>query len=319
MNDFIEFEKIQEEKTQYLWVEKYRPSKIDDYIGNDVFKLELKKILETGELPHLMLYGCCPGTGKTTAAKLITKNIKCDYLFLNCSDENNIDTVRTKIKSFASTTGFNDIKVVILDESDFLTPSAQSALRNIIETFSLNTRFIFTCNYVEKIIPPILSRCQVYEIVPPSKKDVAIRLKFILDKENVKYSTQNLGYIVNTYYPDIRKVINYAQQSVKNNELLISVQNSVVTDLKLKLIELIKKYNSSSTFNEIRQLIADNSVRYYEELYQILYEKVDEYAPNNQTIIILTIAEYLHQSAMVVNKEITFMACIARILKELKK
>ena len=319
MNDFIEFETKALEKQHHIWAEKYRPVKVDDYIGNETFKNELKKIIETGQLTHLMLHGNIPGTGKTTAAKLIVKSINCDYIYLNCSDTNSVDDVRNKIKSFASTVGFSNIKVVICDESDFLTTNAQAALRNILETFSLNTRFIFTCNYIEKIIPPIISRCQVFEIVPPSKKEIAIHLKSILDNEQIKYTPDDLGYIVNTYYPDIRKIINFSQQSAVNGEMKIHKNNSVITDLKNNVVELIKKYNSPSTFNEIRQLIADNDIKHYEELYQHLYDMINDYAPDKQTVVILTIAEYMHQSAMVVNKEITFMACIARILKELKK
>ena len=319
MNDFIEFEEKPAVINHFIWAEKYRPIRIEDYIGNESFKTELKRIIDMGQLPHLMLHGSSPGTGKTSSAKLIVKNIKCDYLYINCSDFNSIDDVRGRIKSFASTTGFNDIKVVICDESDFFSINAQAALRNIIETFSLNTRFIFTCNYIEKIIPAILSRCQIFEIIPPSKKEIGIHLKNILDKENVKYTIEDLGYIVSTYYPDIRKILNFAQQSVVIGEMKIYKENSVITDLKLNVIELIKKYNYPSTFNDIRQLIADNNIKYYEELYQILYDKVDDYAPNNQSLIILVIAEYLHQSAMVVNKEITFMACISKILTELKK
>ena len=303
----------------YVWPEKYRTTNVDEYIGNDEFKAELKKIISTGELTHLMLHGESAGTGKTTAAKLIVKNIDCDYIYINASDENNIDTVRTKIKSFASTTGFSNIKVVILDESCRLTPAAQDALKSIIETFSLHTRFIFTCNYIEKIIPQILSRCQVFEILPPSKKEIALFLKKILDNEGLKYITDDLVYIVNTHYPDIRKMLVLAQQSVKGGEIKIYKSDSLVPEFKNKMIEMLKKYNSPSTFNEIRQLIADNNTRCYEGLYQELYDKVDVYASDRQSLIILTIAEYMYQSNLVVNKEITFMACISKILTELKK
>jgi DNA polymerase III delta prime subunit len=305
-------------KDHYIWVERYRPSTIDDYIGDEDFKNELKQILKSNQLNHLMLHGQSPGTGKTSAAKLIANIINCDHIYINASDENNVDTVRTKITSFASTVGFNDIKIVILDEADAMTLQAQKALKNTIETYSLHTRFIFTCNHLEKIIDPILSRCDVFEVVPPSKKDVAFRLKHILDSEMVKYSAEDLGYIVNTYYPDMREIINFAQRCSKSGELKIRKCEDNVK-VKVRIIELLKKYNAASTFNEIRQLIADNDVKYYEELYQELYDKTVEYAPDRQALMILTIAEYMFQSNMVVNKEITFMACIARILTELKK
>jgi DNA polymerase III delta prime subunit len=319
MNDFVEFDEPPVENDHYIWAEKYRPVKIDDYIGNEAFKTELRNIVSKGQLNHLMLYGNMPGTGKTTAAKLIVKSINCDYIYLNCSDTNGVEDVRNKIKSFASTTGFSDIKVIICDESDFLTTNAQAALRNIIETFSLNCRFIFTCNYIEKIIPPIISRCQVFEIVPPSKKEIAVYLKNILDKELVSFKPEDLGFIVNTYYPDIRKILNFAQQSSIGGEIKIVKSNAVINDIKSLLIENIQNYNNASSFINIRQLVADNSIKQFEELYQCLYDKVDIYAKDNQTEVILIISEYLYQSAMVVNKEIVFMACISSILKELKK
>jgi DNA polymerase III delta prime subunit len=302
----------------YLFTEKYRPVCIEDYIGNVAFKVELNRILETGELPNLMLHGSCPGTGKTSAAKLIVKNIKCDYLYINASDTNGIDYIRDKVKAFASTVGFTNLKVVILDESDFLTAPAQGALRNIIETFSLDTRFIFTCNHIEKIIPALISRCQVYEIIPPSKKEIAIHLKHILDTEQIKCTVEDLAYIVNTYYPDIRKILNFSQQNAIDGEIRLTKSNTVITDLNANVITLIKKYNTPSTFNEIRQLVANNGVRHYEGLYQCLYDKVNEYAPGKEMLVILIIAEYLHQSSLVILREITFMACIAKILNELK-
>jgi replication factor C small subunit len=143
-----------------LWVEKYRPEELAGYVGNHAIIEKVRIYLESGDVPHLLFYGTA-GTGKTTLAKLIAKNIDCDLMYINASDENNVDTVREKIKSFASTIGFRQWKLIILDEADYLTPNAQAALRNLMETFSKTTRFILTCNYVEKIIDPIQSRCQV--------------------------------------------------------------------------------------------------------------------------------------------------------------
>ena len=167
-----------------LWVEKYRPTTLDTYIGNEHLKSKVSVYLESGDLPHLLLYGKA-GTGKTTLAKLLVNNIECDYLYINASDENNVETVRTKVKNFASTIGFKDMKVIILDECDYITPNAQAALRNLMETFSKHCRFVLTCNYVERIIDPIQSRCQSFQIIPPSKSDVAKHLHNILIQENV--------------------------------------------------------------------------------------------------------------------------------------
>ena len=157
-----------------LWVEKYRPKDLSTYIGNEHLKSKVRIYLESEDVPHLLLYGKA-GTGKTTLAKIITSNIDCDYLYINASDENNVDNVRTKIKNFASSVGFKSLKVIILDEADFLTPNAQAALRNLMETFSKHTRFVLTCNYVERIIDPIQSRCQSFKVVPPSRKEVALQ------------------------------------------------------------------------------------------------------------------------------------------------
>ena len=314
---FIELEEPSVKKeTHYLWVEKYRPTTLENYVGNQQLKDTVKSFIDKGDVPHLLFYGTA-GTGKTTLAKAITHNVECDVLYVNASDENSVDNVRNKIKGFASSAGFKDLKIIILDEADFLSQEAQAALRNMMETYSLTTRFILTCNYVEKIIPALVSRCQTYKIEPLSKKEVAIHINNILTKEQVKCVPGDLAYIVNSYYPDIRKILNYTQQSVLNGEVKINQMDTVGKDVKVKIMELMRT-KPSTAFNDIRQLVADEGLRQFDELYQLLFERVDEYAAGKQTLAILTIAEYLHQSSLVVNKEITFMACIARLLKELK-
>ena len=315
---FIFEEEQKTNDTHTLLVEKYRPTKLENYIGNEQLKETVKSYINKKDIPHLLLYGSA-GTGKTTLAKLITKNIPCDVLYINASDETGVDTVRTKIKGFASTTGFNPLKVVILDEADFQSTESQAALRNLMETFSLTTRFILTCNYQEKIIPALISRCQTYQINPISKKDVAVHLKNILDKEKVEHTNEDLGYIVNTYYPDIRKILNFSQQSILDGKIKISTYNAVGTDTQNKIINLLTtSTNTLTTFNEIRQLVADGDVKVFDEYYSLLYNKVAEYSRGKDVIVIMSIAEYLHQSSLVVDKEITFMACIASILKSIK-
>ena len=245
-----------------LWVEKYSPYKLQTYIGNEHLKNKVKLYLESEDVPHLLLYGKA-GTGKTTLAKIITNKIECDCLYINASDENNVDNVRNKIKTFASSIGFKSLKVVILDEADFLTPNAQAALRNLMETFSKHCRFILTCNYVERIIDPIQSRCQSYKIVPPSKKEVALHLKTILDTENVTFNLDDMALLVNSGYPDIRRVINSAQRQVVKGELKIDVSSIIQNDYKIQLLD---KLTNGSKLSEIRQLIADNSITDYSEL-----------------------------------------------------
>lgn len=297
-----------------IWAEKYRPSSFDEYVSNPALVATIKQFIAKKDIPHLLFYGT-PGTGKTSLAKLIVANIDCDALYINASDENNVDNVRTKIKDFALNTGFSPLKVVILDEADYLTHNSQAALRNIMETYSFATRFILTCNYFEKLAEPIISRCQTFEVAPMQKKDVAIHLKNILQTENIKHTFDDIGYIVNTYYPDIRKVLNFAQQSIVDDTIKIAELSSAATNAKDKIIDVLKaEDNATTAFNTIRQIVADSGIRHYEELYQMLFDRVDDYAPKLQSSAILIVAEYMYQSSMVVNKEITFMACISKLL-----
>lgn len=306
-------------KNHTLWAEKYRPYTVDGYICDNHLKDILNDFIKRKDIPHLLFHGGA-GTGKTTLAKILTKNIPSDVIYINASDTNGIEMVRTKIKGFAGSTGFQPLKIVILDEADFFTTEAQAALRNLMETYSQSTRFILTCNYVEKIILPLISRCQVFEIEPPTKKDVAVSVRNILDKESIKYELSDLKTVLDNFYPDIRKVINYLQQSSTSGVLkLVKVQNASI-DLKNKLIELLKQQRTNSnTFNEIRQLICDAGTKTFDELYSEMYNKCDQYAVGKESAVIVDIAEYIYRSNMVVDKEITFMACIAKIIKTLNK
>jgi len=300
-----------------LWVEKYRPSNLDTYIGNDQLKSKVKVYLESGDLPHLLLYGKA-GTGKTTLAKLLVNNIECDYLYINASDENNVETVRTKVKSFASTMGFKDYKVIILDECDYITPNAQAALRNLMETFSKHCRFILTCNFVERIIDPIQSRCQSFQVIPPDRKQVAIHLSNILQSEGVENEVSDIALLVNSGYPDIRRVINSAQRQSIDGKLTIDKQSIVENDYKLKLLEILKKQDRKSAFKNIRQLLADSQVKDYADLFRLLYDEVDSYGKGHIAECILVIAKYELSDAQVVDKEINAMAMIIEILQIIK-
>ena len=299
-----------------LWVEKYRPTTMDTYIGNEHLKSKVSVYLESGDLPHLLLYGRA-GTGKTTLAKLLVNNIECDYLYINASDENNVETVRTKVKQFASTMGFKDMKIVILDECDYITPNAQAALRNLMETFSKHCRFILTCNYVERIIYPIQSRCQSFQIIPPDRKQVATHLSDILSKESVQYELDDIVTIVNSGYPDIRRVINSSQRQVVKGELVVDKSTIIQNDYKLKVLELLKQ-DKKSAFNGIRKVLLDSKVTDYAELFRLLYDNIEEYAKGHLAEVILVIAKYELSDAHVVDKEINAMAMIVEILQETK-
>ena len=300
-----------------LWVEKYRPSNLDTYIGNDQLKSKVKVYLESGDLPHLLLFGKA-GTGKPTLAKLLVNNIDCDYLYINASDENNVETVRSKVKNFASTMGFKDYKVIILDECDYITPNAQAALRNLMETFSKHCRFILTCNFVERIIDPIQSRCQTFQVIPPNKNDVAKHLHNILTDEGVSYEREDLAILVNSGYPDIRRVINGAQRQSVDGKLVIDKQSIVENDYKLKLLEILEKQDKKSAFNNVRQLMANAKVTDFADLFRLLYDEVDGYGKGHIAECILVIAKYELSDAQVVDKEINAMAMIIEILQIIK-
>jgi len=301
--------------SNYLWVERYRPSTMDTYIGNEHLKSKVSIYLESGDLPHLLLYGRA-GTGKTTLAKLLVNNIECDYLYINASDENNVDTVRTKVKTFASTMGFKDMKIIILDECDYITPNAQAALRNLMETFSKHCRFILTCNYVERIIDPIQSRCQSFQIIPPSKKEVAVHLSNILKNENVIFKVDDIATIINGGYPDIRKVINTSQRQVVKNELKLDAQEIILSDYKLKLLKVIqtKSKTRKEIFTEIRQILADAKVTDFADFFRLLYDEVDTYGTGHIAECILIIARYESSDTHVVDKEINAMAMLIELL-----
>jgi DNA polymerase III delta prime subunit len=312
------FENDISKREHSLWVEKYRPQTLSEYVGNETVKETIQQYLDNNDIPHLLLHGKA-GTGKTTLAKLIVNTIKCDSMIINASDENNVDTVRNKVKNFASSMGFAGFKIIILDEFDYMTPNAQAILRNLMETFSKHCRFILTCNYHEKIIDPIKSRCQTFAITPPTKKDVAIQVTRILDAEKIKYDVKNVADIISSYYPDIRRVLNTCQLQSAKGELKVDHQIMVESNFQTKLVDLLKANDDKrNMFMNIRQAVADNRLNDYSEMYSMLYSRVDEYAAGNTANVILTIAEGLSKDALVVDKEIVFMSTIIQILNIIK-
>jgi len=206
MDFFEDKSEKKDNSNHYLWVEKYRPTVISEYVGDDYIKSKVLDYINGNTVDNLLLFGK-PGTGKTTLAKIIVNSLKCDYLYVNASDENSVDDVRTKIKDYTMTLGFSELKVVILDESDYLSINAQAALRNIIESCSKYTRFILTANYIEKIIEPLISRCNTVEIKPPSKSDIGVHLCKICKSENITFEMPDLKILIDKNYPDIRKII----------------------------------------------------------------------------------------------------------------
>tara|TARA_B100000131_G_scaffold314261_1_gene350822 strand:+ start:1261 stop:2169 length:909 start_codon:yes stop_codon:yes gene_type:complete len=297
-----------------LWVEKYRPKDLSTYVGNESLKTKVARFIEEQNVPHLLLYGKAGG-GKTTLAKIITNNVECDYLYINASDERNIDLVRDKLKTFASSVGFKPMKIVILDEADYLNPnSAQPALRNLMETFSSHCRFILTCNYVEKIIDPLQSRCQTYKIIPPSKKEVALHSKNILEEEGVNFNLDDLALIVTAGYPDLRKVINDLQRQCIDGELRVDKEGLLNNEFKLLFIESLKNRDDIRT---IRKMVANNNFTDFTELFRLMYDEVDNFAGDRVAEAIAEISNGLYQDVLVPDKEINFIATVSNMIRKI--
>jgi replication factor C small subunit len=300
-------------KEHTLLVEKYRSTKLEDYVGNENIKATISKYLSQNDIQNLIFYGP-PGTGKTTLAKLIVNNLNCDHLYINASDERGIETIRDKVSGFASSASFKPLKVIILDEADFLTIQAQASLRNVIETFSRSTRFILTCNYIERIIDPLQSRCQVLKIVPPSMREVASHIAGILDNENIKWAKETLGPIVKQYYPDIRKILGTAQLSTIDNKLVLD-KSILVSNNYIE--QVINELKTDKNWKTIRQIIADSNINDYDELFKALYDNVSTYAPQSEGMVTIYINEHSYQANFRIDKEINMMACIAQIIQVL--
>ena len=302
-------------KTHSLLVEKYRPIKLENYVGNENIKESISKYLEQNDIQNLIFYGPS-GTGKTTLAKIIVNNLDCDHLYINASDERGIETIRDKVQSFASVASFKPIKVVILDEADFLTIQAQASLRNIIETFSRTTRFIMTCNFVERIIDPLQSRCQVLKIVPPTKRDVAKHLNWILQQESIEHNINDLVPLVNQYYPDLRKCINTIQLSTQDNVLKLDQSVLVSSNYIDKVISILEERDLKSTyrFTSIRQVIADANIDDFDELFRALYNRASEYLPGKEGTAAILINEHQYKANFRIDKEINLMSLIQNLI-----
>jgi len=300
-------------KENTLFVEKYRPHTLEDFVGNEnVIKL-LFNYIKSKDIPHLLLYGG-PGTGKTTAAKLLVEQIGCDYLYINASDENDVETVRTKVKRFAMSMSESHIKIVILDEADYLSLSSQAALRNLMESTSVNTRFILTANYQNRIIEPLRSRCVMLELRPLSKPLVMARLDTILKLESISYNPEDLVPIINSHFPDLRRIINEVQKCTIDNKLNVDVNLIIESDYRLKILDiLISKSPMKDKFEKIRKLVLNNQVKEFNDIYRLLYDNIDSIVSDVGDGILI-ISDQQYRDALVIDKEICFMSCIVRLL-----
>jgi replication factor C small subunit len=302
-------------KQHTLWIEKYRSENLDQYIGNEIIKSRIEDCITQNDIPHFIFSGTA-GTGKTTLAKLIVNNIKCDYIYLNASDENGIDMIREKVKGFASAASFQPIKVVILDEADFLTGPAQAALRNIIEEYSASTRFVLTCNYIERLIEPLTSRCEIHILKPPSMGEVAKHVcTNILDVESVKYDIKEVAALIKDSYPDIRSIIKNLQAGTKDNQFKYTI-SSVEW---LNHLTTILASRDQKAWYSIRQLVADAQVDDFQTAYRFLFDNLDKYSYGHDAEISVVLDDFIWRAGVVPDKEINFAACIAKILELNKK
>ena len=292
--------------------EKWRPDTLEGYICSDGNKDKFQEFINNQDIPHILLAGR-PGSGKTTLAKILANNINCDYLFLNAVDERSIDVMRDKVGSFASAGSFKPLKIVILDEATHILQASQVMLLNMMETYSINTRFILTGNYPERLIEPLRSRCQEFDLEPPSKKVIAKHVDNILNIEDIKHTPEDVVSIIKKFYPDFRRIINACQKYTVNNEIKLDSSITVSDDYKNQILETLKNPKPNS-FNTVRQILADADLSDYTDLYRFLYDNIDEYTKNNVGEIIILIEEYRYHSVVRIDQEICFCALISKII-----
>ena len=306
--------------SEYLFVEKYRPHKIEDCILPDRLKKVFQEYVTEGNIPNLMLTGTA-GCGKTTVAKAMCEEIGCNFLFINSSDERGIDMLRTKIKGYASTVSLTGgRKVIILDEADYLTPEAQAGLRGAIEEFSENCSFIFTCNFKARLIDALHSRCSVvdFALKGDEKSKMAMqmfkRLTNILSTEGITYDKDVLAKIVQRYFPDYRRTLNELQRYSTSGNIDAGVLSQVESVRKLD--DLIKALKEKD-FGTMRKWVTANSDIDMTRIFRIVYDGLYDYLkPESIPAAVIVLAKYQYQAAFVADQELNLVACLTEIMVE---
>lgn len=299
-----------------LWVEKYRPAKVQDCILPELVKNTFQEYVNKKEIPNLLLSGGA-GVGKTTIAKALCEEVGCDYIVINGSDENGVDTIRIKIKNYASSVSLmGGRKVIILDEADYLTPNAQAILRASIEEFASNCSFIFTCNFKNRIIDPIHSRCTVIDFrVNGQKAKLAAqffkRVEWILAQENITYDKEVVAAVITKHFPDNRRILNelqrYSVSGVIDKGIL-----AAVSDIQLnELTKALKEKDFASCRKWVTNNLDNDPARIFRKLYDGLYELLK---PDTVPALVLILAKYQYQVAFVADSEINLIACLTEIM-----
>ena len=306
--------------SEYLYVEKYRPHKIEDCILPDRLKKVFQEYVTKGDIPNLMLTGTA-GCGKTTVAKAMCEEIDCNFLFINSSDERGIDMLRTKIKGYASTVSLTGgRKVIILDEADYLTPEAQAGLRGAIEEFSENCSFIFTCNFKARLIDALHSRCSVVDFALKGDEKAKMaaqmfkRLSVILKEEGITYDKDVLGKIVQRYFPDYRRTLNELQRYSTSGNIDAGVLSQVESVRKLD--DLIKALKDKD-FSTMRKWVVNNSDIDQSRIFRSIYDNLCVYLkPESVPMAVVTLAKYQYQAAFVADQELNLVACLTELMVE---
>ena len=310
--------------SEFLWCEEYRPKTIDDCILPDELKSTFKKIVETGEMHNMLLSGTS-GLGKTTVAKALCNELDLDYILINSSEDSGIDVLRSRIRQFASSIslgGSDSHKVVILDEADYLNPqSTQPALRAFIEEFSKNCRFIFTCNFRNKIIEPLQSRCAVIEFNTTKKHLAGLaaqfhkRLKVILDEKGIEYNEQILAELIMRHAPDWRRVVNECQRFSVSGTL----SPASIVGLSDQNIAALISHLKDKNFKQMRSWVAANPDLDSSTIFRKIYDGAYEYLePQSIPQLVLILADYQHKAAFVADKELNIVACMTEMMGSLK-
>lgn len=295
-----------------IWNEKYRPDSLDTYITDGGIKDIFQEYINKQDIPHLGFFGKA-GSGKTTLAKLLVKNIDCDSLYINATDERSMDVIREKIGGFASSASFKPLKIVILDEATHLLMASQVLLLNMIETYSAKTRFILTGNYPERLIDPLRSRLTEYALVPPTKPMIAKHSVSILDNENIKYELEDVAEIVKKCYPDLRRTINTLQKCSVTGKLVINVNlKSNQNYIELILSELAQP---KPKFNTIRQILANADISDYTELFRVLYDESSKYLKGKEGSVAILVNEAAYKANFSLDKEINASSLIHQIIE----